>query len=270
MQERERFRPFTGDASKRILLKDAPLSMVLCQIRWPELGHLQLDMKPSALAFGSQLDDYPIFQESQEISYTITPEGVQQGGGGTVFQWHSLDGSWNVSLGRRFLSLHCTDYPDFTAFSERLAAILKHLETHIRVPLVERVGVRYVNQIVDPQLIDHLGEYVRPEVLGYSSLVPVTPGTRLVSNVNQALYSVEEVMLQVRSGIIPAGQTVDPAVPAATTESWVLDLDAFNGNTLPFSVPDVLDAAGKLSDTAYDFFKLVVTDGFIREFSGAS
>lgn len=270
MSERERFRPFTGDTSKRILLKEAPLSLVLCQIRWPELNHLQLDMKPRALEFGSRLRDYPIFQESQEISYTITPEGVQQGGGGTVFQWRSIDGSWNVSLGRRFLSLYCTDYPGFSAFNERLTAILEHLENSISVPLVERVGVRYVNQLIDPRLIDNLEGYVRPDVLGYASLAPASPGVRLVSNTNQALYSVDEVMLQVRSGIIPAGQSVDAAVPAATTESWVLDLDAFNGNIFPFNVSDVLDAAGKLSDTAYDFFKLVVTDGFVREFGGTS
>ncbi|GAA1871850.1 hypothetical protein GCM10009715_18410 [Paeniglutamicibacter psychrophenolicus] len=270
MHERERFRPFTGDTSKRILLNDAPLSMVLCQIRWPELGHLQLDMKPRVLEFGSKLSDYPIFQESQEISYTVTPEGVHQGGGGTVFQWRSIDGTWNVSLGRRFLSLYCTDYPGFTIFSERLTKILELLEEHMGVPLIERVGVRYVNQIVDARLIDNLEEYVSPVVLGYSSLVPASPEIMLVSNANQALYSIEDVMLQVRSGMVPADQSVDPAVPAANTESWVLDLDAFNGNVLPFSVPDVLDAVGKLSDTAYDFFKLVVTDGFIREFGGES
>ena len=195
---------------------------------------------------------------------------MQQGGGGAVFQWRSIDGSWNVSLGRRFISLYCTDYPGFSVFNERLTAILEHLEKSIGVPLIERVGVRYVNQIVDPRLIDQLGEYVRPDVLGYASLTPASPEVRLVSNANQALYSVEDVMLQVRTGMVPVGQAVDPAVQAATTESWVLDLDAFNGNTVPFNISDVLDTVGRLSDTAYDFFKLVVTDGFIREFGGTS
>jgi uncharacterized protein (TIGR04255 family) len=270
MSERERFRPFTGDTSKRVLLKEAPLSLVLCQVRWPELNHLQLDMKPLALDFGSKLRDYPIFQESQEVSYTITPEGVKQEAGGTVFQWKSIDATWNVSLGRRFLTLYCTEYSDFTAFSERLALILELLEASINVPLIERIGVRYVNQIVNPLLIEHLGEYVRPDVLGYSSLTPASPEVKLVSNANQALYAVEDVMLQVRSGVVPPGQTVDPAVPAAEAESWVLDLDAFSSNIVPFSVSTALTAAGKLSDTAYDFFKLVVTDGFIHEFGGAS
>lgn len=269
MSERERFRPFTGDTSKRILLKEAPLAMVLCQIRWPDLNHLQLDMKPRALEFGSKLHDYPIFQESHEISYAVTPEGVEQGRGGAIFQWRSIDGAWNVSLGRRFLSLHCTDYPGFIAFDERLAAVLEHLENIIGVPLIERIGVRYINQIVDPRLIDHLEEYVRPDVLGYSFLT-LPPGTRLVSNANQALYAAEDVMLQIRSGMVPVGQTVDPAVSPATTESWVLDLDAFNENIFPFNLSDVRRAAGKLSDTAYDFFKLVVTDGFVREFGGTS
>lgn len=268
MSDRERFRPFTGDASKHILLKEAPLPLVLCQIRWPELNHLQLEMRPLALAFGAQLEDYPIFQESQEVSYTITPEGVQQVGGGAVFEWRSLDGAWTVSLGKRFMSFYCTKYTNYAVFEERLADVLGKLVEHIRVPVIERVGVRYVNQISNPDLVDDLGEYVSPDVLGYSSLKPVSSGVRLVSNANQALYSVEDVMLQVRSGVVPAGETVDPAVAAIGSESWVLDLDAFTARIVPFDVASALTMAGKLSDAAYDFFKLVVTDGFIREFGG--
>lgn len=227
-------------------------------------------MKLPALEFGSKLRDYPIFQESQEVAYTITPEGVRQDAGGTVFQWRSIDATWNVSLGRRFLTLYCTTYSDFSYFSERLALILEQLEVSIGVPLIERVGIRYVNQIVDPQLIQHLSEYVRPDVLGYASLTPASADVRLVSNANHALYSVDDVMLQVRSGMIPPGQQFDPAVPGAPSESWVLDLDAFSDHIAPFDLPSVLATAGKLSDSAYDFFKLVVTDGFVRQFGGAS
>jgi uncharacterized protein (TIGR04255 family) len=270
MTDRERFRPFSGDTSKGILLKKAPLPLVLCQIRWPELNHLQLEMKPLALEFGSKLNGYPIFQESQEVSYSVTPEGVQQIGGSAVFQWRSIDGAWTVSLSRRFVSLYCTQYPNFTEFNARLAEVLEHLERIIAVPLVERVGVRYVNQVVDPKLIGHLEEYVRPEVLGYSALTPASNKVRLIGNTNQALFAVEDVMLQVRSGVVAAHEVIDAAIPPAPTQSWVLDLDAFNNHLVPFRISDVLDAAGRLSDTAYDFFKLVVTDGFVQEFGGGS
>lgn len=268
MSDRERFRPFTGDASKRILLKDAPLPLVLCQIRWPELNHLQIDLKPLALAFGAALRDYPIFVVSDEVSYTVTPEGLQQTEGGAVFQWQSLDGAWTVSLGRRFMSFYCTQYTEYEAFAERLTVILRELEEHIKVPVVERIGVRYVNQVTSPSMVENLSDYVNPEVLGYSSFKPLSSEVRLVGNANQALYAVEDVKLQVRSGIVPAGESVDPAVPLATTASWVLDLDAFTSSIMPFDVASALRVAGKLSDTTYDFFKLVVSDGFIREFGG--
>jgi uncharacterized protein (TIGR04255 family) len=193
---------------------------------------------------------------------------VQQVGGGAVFQWRSLDGAWTVSLGKRFMSFYCTAYTDYASFEERLAEILGKLADHIKVPVVERVGVRYVNRISNPNLVDNLVDYVKPEVLGYSSLQPFSRDLRLVSNANQALYAVEDVMLQVRSGVVPAGETVDPAISPALVESWVLDLDAFITSIVPFDVASTLKMTGKLSDTAYDFFKLVVTDGFIREFGG--
>lgn len=270
MSDRERFRPFTGDATNRILLKESPLPLVLCQVRWPELNHLQLDMRPRALEFGTHLSEYPLFQESQEMSYNLTPEGVQAIGAGTVFQWRSVDGAWNVSLGRRFLSFYCTQYSNFGVFSERLSEVLSYLAGSVGVPVIERVGVRYVNQVANARLLENLSEYVRPEVLGYASLAAASPSVKMTSNTNLALYSVEDVTLQVRSGVVPAGETVDGALPALATESWVLDLDSFTSNTEPFDVAEIVTSAGKLSDTAYDFFKLVVTEGFIKEFGGAS
>lgn len=269
MLDRERYRPFTGDTSRRIRLKSAPLELVLCQVRWPELAHLQGDLKPIALKFGQSMTDYPVYDEVQEVSYTITPEGVQQSAGGTIYQWRSLEADWHVSLSRRFLSLYCTRYEDFGVFSERLRPVVEAAGTVVGIPLVERVGVRYVNRLTEQQLIANLREYVRPEILGYAALPsPASGAVALVSNANQARYTLGDMSLQVRSGIVPPGETVDPAIQPTTVDSWVLDLDAFSESVRPFGVSPVMEVAGRLSDTAYDFFKLVTTDGFLREFGG--
>jgi uncharacterized protein (TIGR04255 family) len=269
MADRERFRPFTGDAEKKIRLKDAPLVLVLCQIRWPELNHLQGDLSEIAQGFGSTLDGYPVISNLHEMAYTITPEGVTQQPGEKIFQWHSIDGVWHISLSRRFAALYCTTYTSFPDFLERLKSVLEALESQVKVPLIERVGVRYVNRVTDSRLLENLEGYVRPEVLGYSGLTGVSGEVRLASSANQARYLVDDAALQVRSGLVPAGETVDPAVPPAQDTSWVLDLDASSERVAPFDVATAIAAAGRLSDFAYDFFKYVSTEGFLKEFGDA-
>ncbi len=268
MTDRVRYRPFTGDSTTRIRLKAAPLALVLCQVRWPEMTSLQGDLKPAALELGAQLDDYPIYGEMREVGYTITPDGIQPTAGGMIYQWQSIDARWHVSFARRFVSFFCTEYGDYDEFSTRLSAVITAIAGTIRVPLVERVGIRYVNQISDRRIVDDLDSYVRPEVLGYSALRPQSQEARLVGSANQARYEVGELALQVRTGVIPRGETVDPSVKPLEVESWVMDLDASAEQVAPFDADSILAQAGRLSDVAYDYFKLVTTEGFVREFGG--
>src|SRR6478735_6836140 len=110
MADRERFRPFTGDTERKIRLKDAPLALVLCQLRWPDFNHLQGDLTEIAHAFGSALEGYPVISSVHELGYTISPEGVTATPGDKIFQWRSIEGVWNVSLSKRFASFYCTAY----------------------------------------------------------------------------------------------------------------------------------------------------------------
>ncbi|WP_217376335.1 TIGR04255 family protein [Paenarthrobacter ureafaciens] len=268
MADRVRFRPFTGDTSKSIRLRSNPLALVLSQVRWPDLAHLQSNLKATALNFGSALSEYPIYDEMQEVGYQITPDGVHQSIGDTLYRWASVDRTWHVILGRRFVSLYSTSYVAFDEFSERMSRVLESVTTHVRAPLIERVGVRYVNRLDDPRLISRLSEYVRPEVLGYLSLDPASSDVKIVNSANQVRYAIDDVNLQVRSGILPPNETADPAIPPVPETSWVLDLDASSEQFEPFDTQTILACAGRLSDVAYDYFKLVTTDGFLREFGG--
>lgn len=266
MTDRERFRPFTGEEEKKIRLTNAPLALVLCQVRWPDFSHLQGDLTEVARAFGSALDGYPVVLSIHEVAYTITPEGVTQAPGERIHQWRSIDDAWHISLSRRFVALYCTSYTSFPDFLARLEPVLGAIASQLRIPLIERLGVRYVNRVSDSRLLENLTAYVRPEVLGYASLSGETDEALLVSNANQARYLVGDDTLQVRSGLVPAGETVDPAVPPLQHSSWVLDLDSSSERIVPFDVPTVLVEAGRLSDIAYDFFKYISTEGFLKEF----
>ncbi|MDR0989955.1 MAG: TIGR04255 family protein [Propionibacteriaceae bacterium] len=269
MADREKYRPFTGDSDKSVRLANAPLVLVLCQVRWPGLGSLQSEDQLRALApmFGEKVPSYPLFSEAKNINYVITPEGINQTTAGNIYQWASADDVWHISLARRFITVYCNHYSDYDVFDTRLREALEALQTVVQVPIVDRVGVRYVNR-VPIQSANELNELVPSEVLGLQALSLQCPGPELQNATNQAAYSVDGATLLVRSGVFPPNSTVDPAIPPLTdTASWVLDLDSSVEQRQLFVVDSVATTASRMSDIAYDYFKLIVKDAFIQRFT---
>ncbi|TFC87168.1 TIGR04255 family protein [Cryobacterium sp. TmT2-59] len=268
MTDRERYRPFTGDSETRVRLQTAPLELVLFQLRWPELAYLQSEnLTPIAQAFGVTLSEYPLYSSTPEMTFSVGPTGVQQHEVGTVHQWSSIDRKRHVSLGKTFLSIYTQDYPGWPDFAEHLRVVLDLLQANVDIRYVERVGVRYLNRIADPELMGRLGELVTPQVLGYQSLpTPASADVVLLQNLNQAQFSVGGGILQVRSGVMAPGTTLDPSVAPVPGPSWILDIDAMIEVNAAFDLEGVLAQAGRMSDAAYDFFKFIIKTGFIDEF----
>lgn len=268
MTNRERYRPFTNDASLRVRLDAAPLEFVLCQVRWPTLAALQGDIRPIAERFGAQLVGLPLYSEAQEMSIEVTPGGVKQSPTGTVYQWNSADRAMGVSFTRNFVAITSKSYVDYDTFAGQLREVLDALNGVTTIPLVERIGVRYLNRIVDQDHLARIDQLVRPELLGHQALSPATSDAQIIQALTQSLFQVGNGYLQARSGFLAAGETIDPTVEALSTQSWVLDIDSFRQNEMVFSVDGILGEAGRLSDAAYDFFKLVIRQGFIEAFEG--
>jgi uncharacterized protein (TIGR04255 family) len=274
MTDRSKFRPFTGDSDRSVRLTRAPLKLVLCQVRWPALNNLQTEEQLRAIAprFGERMTDYPLFSEAKNINYVITPEGITQSDAGSVYQWVSVDDAWHVSLARQFMTLYCTRYPadGYMSLDARLRTILEVLQATLRVPLIDRVGVRYVNRLSSQEDMRNLRALVLPEVLGYQALDQVPAEPALLGSTNQATYQVGDALLQVRSGVFPANQTVDQAIRPLPDASWVLDLDASREARQLLDVDEVTLTASRMSDIAYDYFKFIATPAFIERFSDGS
>lgn len=261
MTERVRFRPFTGDSERRVEMTRAPLALVLVQVRWPEHGHLAADFKKLALAFGENLDDFPLFQEVVEQGIQITPEGVQPIQGDASYQWRSVDDIWVVHLTKTFMSLYCAPHDDYrySELAERLDRLVGLLESVLRIRLTDRIGVRYVNRLSEPDVMKELPTIFDTRVLGMSGLTGQA-AVQLVSTLSQAIYKVEDVTLHVRSGYLGPNETMDPAIRPVESPSWVLDLDASQEMRLIYEPGQIQAVAGRLADVAYDFFKLVLKD----------
>lgn len=268
MTERKRYRPFTDDENVKVRFDAAPLELVLCQVRWPQLSTLQGDISDSARSFGNLLTGFPLFSAGPEMVMELTPSGFIQAPAGVLYQWSTPDRATSVTLTNTFVTLATKRYEGYEAFSGQLRDVLTALEATMRIPLVERVGVRYVNRITDPAKISHIGDLVRPEILGYQVLTAATSEVRLVQALTQSLFDVGDGSLQARSGILPPGETLDPTIGILESPSWILDIDSFQQSEALFDLESVLAQASKLSDSAYDFFKLVILEGFLDTFEG--
>lgn len=269
MTDRTKYRPFTGDGSEPVHLTHAPLELVLCQVRWPALSNLQTEDQLRAMApqIGEQMIDYPLYSEARNINYVITPDGITQSDAGSVYQWVSVDEVWHVSLARQFMTVYCTQYlAGYESLDARLRSALELLRTIVRVPLVDRVAVRYVNRLSTQADMRDLQTLIRPEVLGYCALSQLQPGLSLQNSSNQVTYQIDDAYLQVRSGVLPPNQSVDPAIPPLPSESWILDLDASREARQIMDTAEVAHTASRMSDIAYDYFKFIVTPEFIDRF----
>jgi len=209
---------------------------------------------------GERLDGYPLYSETKNISYVVSPDGISATESGTVHQWTSVDEMWNINLSGQSMTLFTAQYTGYEAFDVRLRTVVTHLRDTVGVPLVTKVSVRYVNRLVDQADIDALPSLVSPSLLGLRALgLPFLQGST-----NQATYLVDSAVLQVRSGTLEPHQSVDPAIPTLPAESWVLDLDASTEVRLICDSQDVGLLASKMSDVAYDYFKAVAPHG-LRE-----
>lgn len=258
--------PFNGEPVQEMSLLAAPLPLVLCQVRWPQITDLIENIDQIARSFGSKLSaEYPLSEQHQEMQIQVSPLGVTQVPGEKVHQWTSADGNWSISLSKLFLTLQTKKYTSRADFSNRLEKILSTLSELTTIPVIDRVGFRYINRISEPSDLKQLPELIRSEILG-GSAVSFDPSVHMLHTVTETLYEVKQSRLLVKSAKLPAGGTLDPTIPPVSGESWLLDLDASKEDRMPFDPQSAAALARDLSATAYDFFRWAVTDDFLKHF----
>lgn len=257
--------PFTGEPVEERSLSAAPLPLVLSQVRWPQITEMVDNIDEIAKSFGAALSsEYPLSEHHQEMQIQVSPLGVTQVPGETVYQWSDAQGEWIISLSKLFLTLQTKKYTSRSDFSARLEKVLAELLSIVKIPVLDRIGFRYINRIEAPDL-PKLPELIRPEVLG-GSMIAFSDHVRILHTVTETLYSVGDSRLLVKSAKLPAGGTLDPTVPPVPAESWVLDLDASSEGRIPLEPSVAGEKSRELSSMAYDFFRWAVTENFLDHF----
>lgn len=264
--------PFAfAESDINVPLVTAPLVRTIAQVRFPHLTRFSTNEDAVGNKVADALaDQYPLMEFGQEVTMTITADGVNEDRSSTRL-WRLLSGDrhWQITFCGAFLSIDTTQYVRRRDFAQRLLDAWKALNEHVTVPYISRLGVRYVNQLTQPDLLGRLPELLRPEVLGISKSHHAEEA-KLLSAITEARYSLpDDASFMARWGMLPANTTIDSSVPAYDYPTWLLDTDSFR-EFAPGAQQgaDLYEDVRDLALRGYQFFRWAVTEEFLIAFGG--
>jgi uncharacterized protein (TIGR04255 family) len=258
--------PFDDEPLEEIHLASAPLVRVIGQLRYPQLASMADETV--ALAFAKEVSgDYPLFEEAREVNLLIADATISQQEKMTspVWRLQTADGNWLVTLGRNSLSLEALEYAGRRDFCDRLIRLADTFIRKAAPPRFDRFGIRYINRVTNTETIAGLSKLVRPEMIGAAAL-RLPEDVTVHHSLLEAQFNQGAHTMLVRCGVLPAGTTIDLAVPATSLPSWTLDIDSAVSGPGVVAADKISDLATDLAERAYRFFRYAVNRDFLRVF----
>jgi uncharacterized protein (TIGR04255 family) len=261
--------PLGDEPLEEVHLGSAPLVRVIAQLRFPQLASMADGAVAHELA-REVSGEYPLFEEAREVSLVIAGATISQQEQMTspVWRLQTSDGNWLVTLGRGSLSLEALSYAGRRDFCDRLVGLTSVFIRKAHPPRFDRFGIRYINRVTDASVLARMPKLVRPEIMGAATL-ELPDGATLGHSLSEVQLNQGAHSLLVRCGVLPAGTTIDPTVPATNLKSWILDIDsAVTGNDA-VPIDKVEELSADLAERAYRFFRYAVTREFLTVFEAS-
>lgn len=275
----------------REILSRSPLVLVLAQIQFPYPVPRLGDSNPVLNANMEEIG-FPFSDVEQEYTFEISPEGkplAREPKLGSRLVFHSTDATSHVIITQQAITLYISVLPNDVIrykgrapFAGKLAEVVRVLG-EVADSLVDlriaRIGYRYVNVLdsTDKEIVQKL---VSAELSGFAFMTTADPATgRVISATSQLSIGLNskntpagsnerpDTVLQIRSGVLLPGETVDPAIQPRQEAAWVLDLDSSTTRSVHLNATEVKSAIMDLATQARSFFfDSVVTSGFVERY----
>lgn len=258
--------PLGGPSPSEVHLPSAPLMRVLAQVRFSRL--LAIRDSEEVAKFQKLLRPaYPILDEE------VVPRLVIASGGAapaikedSIWRFSSKDRKWRVSLGETFVTLETLAYNTRADFHERFSGVIAALAKVFEPQEAQRVGVRYIDRL-HGEVLQQRDDILRRSVLG---IWKDDVGDVAHTVFSEALLPSEEgAEIHLRWGLIAPGATMDPQLMEPIDQpSWVLDIDIYSSQPMPFEAKSLAELTTKFSVRAYSVFRWMTTDAFLRAHGG--
>lgn len=251
--------PLFSEEIAEVPLANAPLARVLAQVRFPEIQSVQ--DRSFVAPFQERIRKlYPRAATDTLNGFVIgSPKLV------TTNIWRYFnDESWRVSLSDSFISLETMKYTSRRDFHSRFLFLLQQLAETIGPTHVDRIGIRYVDQVV-LEKDESMSGMLRQEMIGVKDVFGDTH--HMISELEA--QSKEGAVL-VRWGHMPTSASHDPDVMIPIEKpSWFLDVDSYKSHesdTMVFDANAVAHLTYSLATRAYTIFRWSVTDQFLERY----
>jgi uncharacterized protein (TIGR04255 family) len=210
-------------------------------------------------------DTYPVLRPDQTQGVVMGPEGAVSTTSERLWRFADSDGHWRATLAPTFVALESTAYTNRDDFLGRLARLLTAADEHIAPKVVDRLGLRYIDRVREPEFAD-IPRLFRREMLG---LAGTDAWQHVELSLNQTRFSLPAASVTATWGQLPVMGTHDPnAVEPIEQPSWILDLDMFTRQQFEFNVDQITDKCRSFAERIYAIFRWAVTDEFLRRYGG--
>ncbi|MEI6386485.1 MAG: TIGR04255 family protein [Spirochaetota bacterium] len=152
-----------------IKLSKQPIALVLIQARFSPISNM--DIYIPAIQDNLRRLGYPLFSPQKTLSLEIGPESVNRLEQ-TQWRFEQADRRSSVIVDGGQILLQTSSYDIFEQFIAEyrrvFSAIMAETE-HLRFGVIQRLGLRYIDQVFKQDAADSIDSYLRPELQGMSS-----------------------------------------------------------------------------------------------------
>lgn len=194
-------------------LPNAPLVHVLAQVVFSPV----LNWQEYVPALQERLIDlgFPRVKRGEVTEFLFAPGNAPQQRVQQRVDFVDRDQRSAFVLTESTFVLHTTDYVTAGPFLDRLLRGLEALQSCMKVTLVERLGLRYID-LVQPQPGERFGEYVHAGLLGYPFRETPALEATLGAFATQSVAQTPAGTLAIRSLVLPPGQYLPPDLDPGT------------------------------------------------------
>lgn len=257
--------PFQDPPPSEVPLPRAPLERVVAQVRFPKL--LIISTPAGAAAFQEKIRaKYPEFTEERLAGFPFGAPGPVEPRYETIWRFFDASGVWRVSLGTDYVALETKHYTSRKEFIQRFAEVIDALASTLDPKSAARIGVRYVSRVTGPQY-EALGQLLRAPIHG-PGVLPAFLSAHTVL-VSEGVFKSKEGGVRTRWGYLPNNAIHEPdLLDPMNKPSWILDIDSYAENRVPFTSKDLTPITRALAERCYAVFRGMVTDQFLKEYGG--
>lgn len=257
----------------REVYERAPLEFVACEIRYPLTPALGRDDVAEKMP-REVLDRLPIPKQEQLHSVTIGPGQASSSPSEARFRFLNRRRTQSAVVGRSTLTIETTAYSEYQEFRSLLLSVVSAVEGMAQIVGVERVGIRYINEIrVDDEIktVRDWGTWVSDDVL---AVMNVADDLRVSTLESVLRMESEDSHLTLRLAALSGAGVVgnEPLrrrSQPADGPFFVVDIDSYWGpseDMLDFESDKLVALIDRLHLPVGSMFQSVLTDKVRDEF----